>query len=116
MATFTIHRVHVYVRNAVSWYDDSDYYNPTSGIDDISIVDIVFGHEAAWNLYRKEVQRIRKEYESYSWSVTIESALVPEGGLICGRRLELYPGDGYEPLKELKWELLDTTSKIIHGV
>ena len=107
--TFTIYRVRVFVQNANAWYDDTDFYNSTSGVDDINNVFVVFGHKAAWNLYRKEVQRIRKDYEEFSWSVTIESALVPEGGLISGRKLGFYPGDGFEVLKELKWEPLDAT-------
>lgn len=111
MATFTVYRVRVFVKNADTWYDDSDFYNSTSGADDINNVFVVFGHAAAWTLYRKEVQRIRKDYESYSWSVTIESALVPEGALISGRKMAFYPGDGFETLKELKWELLDATKK-----
>lgn len=114
MAAFTIHRIHVVVPNAISWYDDSDYYNPTSGCDDINSTYVVFGVAEAWNLYRKEAQRLRKEQYD-SWSISIESALVPEGGIISGRKLGYYPGDGFEPLKELNWELLDATSRNMSG-
>ena len=115
MATFTIHRIHVFVPAVNYWVDDSDYYNPVSHCDDIWNVFIVFGHDSAWNLYRKQVALIRHDYASCEWKVTIERALVPEGGLIFGSKGD-YPGSGFEPLKELKWELLDaTTGKNIKG-
>jgi hypothetical protein len=114
MATFTIHRVNVFIPGGNCWTDDSDYYNPVHHCDDIENTCIIFGHEAAWNFYRKEIQRLREYYDT--WSVTIESALVPENGLISGRKLGFYPGDGCESLKELKWELLDTTSKNMRGI
>lgn len=110
MAIFTVHRVHVFVPCGFYWYDDSDYYNPKSGWSDIDETYLVFGVKEAWNLYRKEVKRLREKKDSYDmFSITIESALVPEGGLISGKKLSFEPGDGFEPLKELKWELLDET-------
>ena len=110
-----IHKINVFVSGGNPWYDDSNYYNSCSGCDDINTATVVFGQKEAWNLYRKEVQRIRREYESFSWRGTIGSALLSEGAIISGRKSDYFPGDGYSALHELKWELVDSTRNMHEG-
>lgn len=106
MATFTLHRVRIFIPDGSTCPSNRYDYDIDEYIADYDVCDydhsiIVFGQVEAWALYRKEVNKAR-EHEAFT--VEIYRALVPTGAVISGHRRD------DDDMKQLNWELLDRTT------